>query len=87
VNLVVPAPQDQNRLLGGDRGRRGFPLSGSRTHATTTTTTRGSETKTESLSRQETFDGTAVVQVVLTINGVTQNCTTNLETHRSTCQR
>jgi hypothetical protein len=79
VNLVVPVPV---RFRDG-----GFPLSGIRTHATTTVTTRGSETKTDTRSRKETFNGTAIVQVELTINGVTQNCTMNLETHRSNCQR
>jgi len=80
VNLVVPVPT--NRF-----DRRGYPLSGLRTHSTTTTTTRGSETRTDTRVRKETFDGTAIVQIELTINGVTQNCTLNLDTHRSNCQR
>jgi hypothetical protein len=80
VNLVVPVPRD--RFLD-----RKFPVSGTRTHATTTVATRGTETKTDTRSRKETFNGTAIVQIELTINGVTQNCEFNLVTHRSTCQR
>jgi hypothetical protein len=80
VNLVVPVPTHR-------MDRRGYPLSGVRTHGTTTTTTRGSETRTDTGLRKETFDGTAIVQIELTINGVTENCSLNLETHRSTCHR
>jgi hypothetical protein len=81
-NLVVPVPANGTQPR-ADAGR--FPLSGSRSHSTTTTTTRGSDTKTNSTSRTETFDGTSVVQVVLTVNGQTQNCTVDLSSHTNTC--
>jgi hypothetical protein len=81
TNLVIPVPG------GGLRNAEAPPLSGSRTHSTTTTTTRGSDTHTDTLVRTETFDGTTTVQVQLTINGVTQNCTNNLANHTSTCHR
>jgi hypothetical protein len=35
--------------------------------------------------RQETFNGTNIVQVELTINGVTQHCTFDLAARKSTC--
>lgn len=37
--------------------------------------------------RQETFDGTSIVKVELTVNGVTQSCTFDLATRTSTCKR
>ena len=78
TNLVVPVPRT---------GKDTPPLSGSRTHSTSSTTTRGSVTHTDTMTRTETFDGTNIVQVVLTINGVTQNCTNDISNHSTTCKR
>jgi len=81
-SLVVPVPSKDNH--GGGPGGR-FPLSGSQTHSTTTTTTHGSDTQTNSFSRTETFDGTSVVRVDITKNGTTQHCTIDLEHGTNTC--
>jgi len=88
LNLVIPAPpklDSTNPGPGTMPTDRPYPLSGSRTHATSTTGTRGTETKSSSMSRTETFDGSAIVQVVLTVNGQTKNCTVDLANHTSTC--
>ena len=78
-NLVVPVP---------DRSTQGgYPLSGSQTHSTTTTVTHGSDTRTTVTERRETFNGTNIVQVDLTVNGATEHCTRDLATHTSTCSR
>lgn len=77
TNLVVP-------VRSGDRGSA-YPLSGVRVHTTVTTgpQSRGAVT----VRRQETFDGTSVVRVELTVNGVTQQCSFDLATKTSTCHR
>jgi hypothetical protein len=76
VNLVVP-------VRAGDRSQA-YPLSGARIHTTTTTGTgKGPWT----VRRQETFNGTNIVQVQLTVNGVTQSCTFDLATKTSTCRQ
>ena len=76
VNLVVP-------VRPGDR-TQAYPLSGTRIH-TTTTIAPGKGPLT--LRRQETFDGTNIVKVELTVNGVTQSCTFDLATKTSTCRQ
>ncbi|MBI4421293.1 MAG: hypothetical protein HY560_10745 [Gemmatimonadetes bacterium] len=76
-NLVVPVPTRDRRA--------GYPLSGSRVHSTVTTVTRGSDTRTVSVRRKETFDGTSVVQVEITVNGQTRTCTVDLATRTNTC--
>jgi hypothetical protein len=45
------------------------------------------ERGTLTVRRQETFDGTNVVKVELTVNGMTQSCTFDLATKTSTCKR
>lgn len=80
-DLVVPAT---------DRGAgnpRAFPLSGSRSHSDATTTTRGSQTKSTTLVRTETFNGTSTVQVTITQDGVTRSCTFDLTSKSNTCGR
>lgn len=77
TNLVVPVRQS--------RDDRAYPLSGVRVYATETTTSRGAESRTVTTRRQETFNGTNIVQVELTINGVTQHCTFDLAAKKSTC--
>lgn len=77
VNLVVP-------VRSGDRASA-YPLSGTRTHTTSTTGPAGRGALT--VRRQETFDGTNIVRVEITVNGVTQSCTFDLATKTSTCQR
>jgi hypothetical protein len=86
-NLVMPVPAktDGGGLQPPPLPAPRFPLSGSRTHSTTTTSTKGTETKTSSSSRTETFDGSGIVQVVMTVNGQTKNCTVDLASHTSTC--
>lgn len=77
VNLVVP-------VRAGDRSQA-YPLSGTRIHTTTTAGWGGRGPHT--VRRQETFDGTNIVQVQLTMNGVTQQCTFDLATKTSTCRQ
>jgi hypothetical protein len=77
VNLVVP-------VQAGDRSRA-YPLSGTRVHTTTTTRWGGNGPQTE--RRQETFDGTNIVRVELTVNGVTRQCSYDLATKTSTCRQ
>ncbi|HVL67856.1 MAG TPA: hypothetical protein VM364_11385 [Vicinamibacterales bacterium] len=77
-NLVVPA-----RRSSGDPG---YPLSGERVRTATTTTTHGSTSRTLTTERRETFNGTSVVQVQITVNGVTQHCTYDLAARTSTCR-
>jgi hypothetical protein len=76
-NLVVP-------VRPADRGAA-YPLSGVRVH---TAVTKGpGDRGTLTVRRQETFDGTNIVKVELTVNGVTQSCTFDLATKTSTCKR
>jgi hypothetical protein len=77
-NLVVPVrPGDPTKA---------YPLSGTRTHTTMTTGWGGKGPVT--VRRQETFDGTNIVQVQLTVNGgVAQSCTFDLATKTSTCRQ
>ena len=77
ANLVVP-------VRAGDRSQA-YPLSGTRIHTTTTTGWGGKGPLT--VRRQETFDGTSIVRVELTVNGVTQSCTFDLATKTSTCRQ
>ena len=77
VNLVVP-------VRTGDASQA-YPLSGKRTHTTTMSGPGGKGPLT--VSRQETFDGTSIVRVELTVNGVTQSCTFDLATKTSTCRQ
>jgi hypothetical protein len=84
-NLVIPARPKGDGTTPNPMTPPPNPLSGSRTHSTTTTGTKGGQTKTTTMSRTETFDGTSIVQVVLTLNGQTKNCTVDLANHTSTC--
>ena len=77
TNLVVP--------VRSDRDAAAYPLSGSRVHATATTTTNRGETRTSTTKRQETFNGTSTVQVEITINGATERCSYDLAARTSTC--
>jgi hypothetical protein len=80
-SLVVPAT---------DRGAgnpRAFPLAGSRTHSDSTTTTRGTQTKSTTVVRTETYDGSGTAQVTITQDGVTRSCTVDLMTKSNTCGR
>ena len=77
TNLVVP-------VRSGDRSTA-YPLSGTRVHSAVTTGPLGRGPLT--VRRQETFDGTNIVRVELTVNGATQQCTFDLATRTSTCQR
>jgi hypothetical protein len=77
TNLVVP-------VRPGDRSAA-YPLSGTRVH---TAVTKGpGDRGALTVRRQETFDGTNIVKVELTVNGVTQSCTFDLATKTSTCKR
>jgi hypothetical protein len=77
TNLVVP-------VRPADRGAA-YPLSGTRVH---TAITKGpGDRGTLTVRRQETFDGTNIVKVELTVNGVTQSCTFDLATKTSSCRR
>ena len=77
VNLVVPVKAADGTPV--------YPLSGMRIHTTTTTGLGGRGPQT--VRRQETFDGTNIVQIQLTMNGVTQSCTFDLATKTSTCRQ
>ncbi|OFW10002.1 MAG: hypothetical protein A3H96_03345 [Acidobacteria bacterium RIFCSPLOWO2_02_FULL_67_36] len=79
TDLVVPVRSRD--------GGPAYPLSGVTVHATVTTTTRGSETRTVTTRRQETFNGTNIVQVEITVDGATARCTYDLAAHTSTCAR
>jgi hypothetical protein len=77
TNLVVPVGS-------ADRGSA-YPLSGVRVH---TAVTKGpGDRGALTVRRQETFNGTNIVKVELTVNGVTQSCTFDLATKSSTCKR
>ncbi len=77
TNLVVPVrPADRSAA---------YPLSGVRVH---TAVTKGpGDRGALTVRRQETFDGTNIVRIELTVNGVTQSCTFDLATKTSTCKR
>ena len=77
VNLVVPVRAADGTPV--------YPLSGLRIHTTTTSWTGGRAPQT--VRRQERFDGTNIVQVQLTVNGVTQHCTFDLATKTNTCRQ
>lgn len=77
VNLVVPVKAADGTPV--------YPLSGMRIHTTTTSWTGGKAPQT--VRRQERFDGTNIVQVQLTVNGVAQSCTFDLATKTSTCRQ
>ena len=77
MNLVVPVRAGE--------GSPAYPLSGTRIHTTTTAGWGGRGPLT--VRRQETFDGTNIVRVELTVNGVTQECTFDLATKTSTCRQ
>ncbi len=79
TNLVVP-------VRARDSAPR-YPLSGVRVRTTVATTTRRGDTRTVTTRRQETFNGTNIVQIELTVNGVTEYCTFDLDTRTSTCGR
>lgn len=73
--LVIPAPFTATS----------WPLSGTITRQSTLTATRGSTTKTSSASEKVTFNGTSVVNVVITRNGTTKSCTRDLAARTTTC--
>lgn len=77
VNLVVPVRSAPDPAA--------YPLSGSRTHSATTTTTHPAGTTTATMTRQETFNGTSTVQIEMTTNGVTRSCTYDLAARTTTC--
>jgi hypothetical protein len=77
VSLVVPVKAADGTPV--------YPLSGKRTHTTTTSWPGGKAPQT--VRRQETFDGTNIVQVQLTVNSVTQQCTFDLATKTNTCRQ
>jgi hypothetical protein len=82
TDLVVPVGS-KDRVRGP-----GYPLSGVRVHETVTTSSKnGGEARTVTTRRKETFNGTNIVQVEITVNGVTQHCTFDLDTRQSTCDR
>jgi hypothetical protein len=78
-NVVIPkrAPGARAQL---------FPLSGTSTRSVEFSRTAGGETHTFSYSEVITFNGTAIVPVVVTRNGETKNCTRNLLLRRLRCE-
>lgn len=64
-----------------------WPSSGTIVHSMTGTRALEGSTEVKSIAQREvmTFNGTAVVQVVITINGVTKTCTRNLASKNQTC--
>jgi hypothetical protein len=62
-----------------------YPLSGSRTHSATTTMTHPGGTTTATMTRRETFDGTNIVQIEMTNNGIVRTCTYDLAARTTTC--
>ncbi len=77
TNFVVP--------VGRGEGTAAYPHSGVRVHTVTTTTSTPSGPRTMTTRRQETFNGSNVVQIEVTVNGVTQRCTFDLAARTSTC--
>jgi hypothetical protein len=75
-DVVVPVPKT----------RGSWPLSGTTTRASTLAITRGTMTRSMTMSEQVTFTGTSVVNVTLTRDGVTRTCTRDLATHMGTCR-
>ena len=63
-----------------------WPLSGTTTRTTTLTLTRGTATRSTTVSEQVTFTGTSVVNVTITRDGVTRTCTRDLATRTGTCK-
>jgi hypothetical protein len=80
--VVVPVV----RQTAGVAPTRQWPLSGQiiRTHVVTTT--RNGETRTERWKETTTFNGTAIVPVVIVSSRGTRNCERNLETRALTCE-
>ena len=87
VNVVIPKPV---LAFTGDRRRpdRIFPVSGTSTRSVEVERTVVSSGETSEFSHSEiiTFNGTAIVPVVVTRNGETRNCTRNLLTGRMRCE-
>ncbi|MBI4501871.1 MAG: hypothetical protein HY700_12000 [Gemmatimonadetes bacterium] len=81
-NLVIPVSSTTRT----DR-KAVWPTSGTRVHATVTTFAKGTDTRTMSLTRKETFDGTSVVKVEITTADGTRTCTIDLAAHTTTCGR
>lgn len=77
-SVVIPLRNSGNR----------WPLSGTVTHSGTTTVTREDTgaSRTWSVRRTITFNGTNLVPVVITRNGTTRNCTLDLEARNLTCE-
>jgi hypothetical protein len=77
--LVLPVPAPGERAPG-------FPLSGSVTHSRTMVF-KGPEqqARVDQFSETTTFNGTGVVQVTITINGVTRSCTRDMVSRRQSC--
>lgn len=76
TNVVVPVPHAPGS----------WPLSGSTTRTATLTLTRGTATRSTTVSEQVTFTGTSVVNVTITRDGVTRTCTRDLATRTGTCR-
>ena len=76
TNVVVPVPHAPGS----------WPLSGTTTRTTTLTLTRGTATRSTTVSEQVTFTGTSVVNVTITRDGVTRTCTRDLATRTGTCR-
>jgi hypothetical protein len=79
VNVVVAKPTPGVR-------EPHFPLSGTSTRSVQHSRTAGGQTHTFSYSEVITFNGTAVVPVVITKNGETRNCTRHLLLRRLRCE-
>lgn len=76
TNVVVPVPHAPGS----------WPLSGTTSRTSTLTLTRGSATRSTTVSEQVTFTGTSVVNVTITRDGVTRTCTRDLATRTGTCK-
>ena len=77
TNVVVHAP----------RARDNWPLSGTAVHAAKATVeATGKPTKTYTRREVVTFNGTRLVPVVITRNGLTRECTRDLMTGRVRCE-
>ena len=62
-----------------------YPLSGNRMHSATMTTTHPGGITSSTMTRRETFNGTSIVRIEMTIDGVTRNCEYDLAARTTTC--
>lgn len=77
TNLVVPVGRIAGPML--------YPGPGTRLHSSTMTSTVNGQNRTTSMTRRETYDGSSIVRVEMTVNGVTEQCTVDLAARTSTC--